>query len=105
MSERGSFTTEYIYCDKCFQAAKTVLLKRDKGLCSQVIESWSSSDKEMPIIAGKVGASYSGEEIHDFEFEYGPALAKVVCHPLRIAVLAESGQEIMTITPIDGAKK
>jgi hypothetical protein len=26
MSERGSFVTEYIYCDKCFHVVKKVLL-------------------------------------------------------------------------------
>lgn len=89
MSQRGSFVTEYIYCDKCFQAAKVVLLARDKGLCSTVIQAWAPGDTELPIIAGKLGHSWS--EAHAIEHEIGPELAAVICHPVRIAVLQEVG--------------
>ena len=97
MSQRGSFVTEYIYCDKCFQAAKGVLLARDKGLCSVVVPHWNLEHEgpEMPIIAGKLGALWS--EAYDMETEIGPELAKVICHPVRIAVLEE------TRTGIDAA--
>lgn len=95
MSERGSFVTEYINCDKCFQEAKKVLLFRNKSICSTVIPSWVPGEEEMPIIAGKVGGigndSYPGGEFVIFEEELTPILAAVICHPLRIAVLAESG--------------
>lgn len=91
MSQRGSFVTEYIYCDKCFQAAKGVLLARDKGLCSVVVPHWNQEREgpEMPIIAGKLGHNWS--EAHAIEHEIGPELAKVICHPIRIAVLREIG--------------
>lgn len=91
MSQRGSFVTEYIYCDKCFQAAKSVLLARDKWLCSIVVPHWNPEHEgpEMPIIAGKLGHSWS--EAHAMEYEIGPELAKVICHPVRIAVLQEIG--------------
>lgn len=89
MSQRGSFVTEYIYCDKCFQAAKDVLLARDKGLCSIVVPAWSPDEKELPIIAGKIGHDWS--EAHFVEQELGPALSERICHPIRIAVLEEGG--------------
>lgn len=107
MSERGSFVTEYIYCDKCFAALKKLLVSNDKYLCSRTISSWHSKPfmflfnkkEELPIIAGKVGGLYSGEELNTFEFELNPKIAKVICHPVRIAVLAESGEQIFHILP------
>jgi hypothetical protein len=92
MSERGSFVTEYIYCPKCLEAAKRVLLDRDKGLCSQLIQSWDDDPEKpyLPIIAGKLGGSYSGEELHVMECELGPELVPLLCHSLRIAVICET---------------
>ncbi len=98
MSERGSFVTQYIDCDECFNATKKILLKTDKFLCSSVIPGWSN-EPELPIIAGKIGGLYSGEELHTFEFEIIPDLAAKICHPLRIAVLAENGERIFTVLP------
>lgn len=99
MSERGSFVTEYIYCDQCLSAAKGVLLQNEKYLRGVVIPMWGDSAGELPIIAGKVGGFYSGEELVVFECEIIPALSEVICHPVRIAVLAESGDRIFTATP------
>ena len=101
MSERGSFVTQYIYCDKCFAAVKSVLLGRDKYLCSTAIPAWSEHESELPIVAGKIGGLYRGEELHTFEFEFVPNLEKLVCHPVRIAVLAEEWQAFFTVRPAD----
>jgi hypothetical protein len=98
MSERGSFVTEYIYCSRCFEAAKAVLLGRAKHLCATTVPGWSS-EEELPIIAGKVGGMYAGEEIDAFSTRYTKELAPRLCHPLRIAVLAETGEHIFTVTP------
>jgi hypothetical protein len=96
MSQRGSFVTEYMYCNKCFQAAKSVLLARDKGLCSVVVPHWNPEHEgpEMPIIAGKIGHVWS--ETYLMEHDIGPELAPLICHPVRIAVLEE------TRTGLDG---
>ncbi|HQR21882.1 MAG TPA: hypothetical protein PKV98_13495 [Burkholderiaceae bacterium] len=99
MSERGSFCTEYIYCPVCLSAAKFVLLGREKYLCSTVLPSWDGEGKYLPIIAGKIGGLHGGEEIDSFTGEFIPQLEGLICHPLRIAVLAESGQEILTANP------
>lgn len=98
MSERGSFVTEYIYCDKCLEAAKNILIGNEKHLCSQIIDGWGGA-KFMPIIAGKIGGLHPGEELIDFEYTYIPKLEKVLCHNLRIAVLAEEGEQIFIIRP------
>jgi len=95
MSNRGSFVTEYIYCDQCFESAKAVLLKRDKGLCSVIVPHWSSDLFETPIIAGKIGSMHS--EADEMEQEICPELAKVICHTMRIAVLGEGIGQARTL--------
>lgn len=99
MSERGSFVTEYIYCQKCLEVAKEVLLRRHKDLCSTVLPSWTEDGVQLPIIAGKIGGSYRGEELYDFAGEFTYQLEEKLCHQLRVAVLAEEGSRIFTIEP------
>jgi hypothetical protein len=84
MSERGSFCTEYVYCGKCFDACRKVLLGDVKYLNSQEI-------KELPIIAGKLGGSWAGVEFFDMEHEYIPAIQELMCDDcsLRICVHSE----------------
>lgn len=98
MSETGSFVTDHINCDKCLEAAKEVLLGRDKHLCSVVIHGWGNKSY-LPIIAGKIGGLYRGEELHTFEDEFIPELRKTICHPIRIAVLAQDGEQIYKVVP------
>jgi len=96
MSERGSFVTEYIYCEDCRVAAQSVLLGQTKYLCSAFVHSWEGDEgKTLPIIAGKIGGLYPGEELHDM-VGYIEELQPELCHDLRICVLAETGQEIFT---------
>ena len=100
MSERGSFVTEYIYCKECFEAAKRVLLKDGKFLRGVMVSSWTGcSDSHLPIIAGKIGGLYSGEELYNFEHDLVPELSASICHELRIAVIAEVGERIFVVTP------
>ena len=94
MSERGSFVTQYIYCDKCLEAAIKVLISSKKELASTLIPNWSKLEGgNLPIIAGKIGGSYAGEELIDFETNYIQELEKSICHPLRIAVICDSADE------------
>ena len=92
MSERGSFVTEYIYCDKCFEACKEVLCGNDKWLKGVVIPSWLNDDGNLPIIAGKIGGSWNGEEFCDMENEYIPQIQEKMCseHKIRICVLSDN---------------
>ncbi|MFH2044394.1 MAG: hypothetical protein ABIK92_04530 [Pseudomonadota bacterium] len=99
MSERGSFVTDYIYCDKCFIEAKKLLLHQIKELCSIVIPSWQPG-KELPIIAGKVGGLSPSDQIIMFEVDLIPELEKVICHPIRIVLLGEYFEKTYHICPI-----
>jgi len=93
MSERGSFVTEFIYCPNCFEAIKPILIDDNKYLDSTTI-------KTRPIIAGKIGGLYAGEELHTFEFDLIPQLEKVICHKIRIAVLSDTGgNKIFIVRP------
>lgn len=97
MSERGSFCTEYIYCQECFNALQVVLASsRDKFLCASAIPAWSDSVRPLlPIIAGKIGGLYSGEELHEFDIQLRESIESALCHPLRIAVLSDSGGDVI----------
>jgi len=105
MSERGSFCTEYIYCKQCFEAATAVLLERTKYLCSTTIPCYPTAagdhlERELPIVAGKIGGLYGAEELDIFRYKLIPALQRILCHPIRIAVLPDVGEgEIFTAKP------
>ena len=98
MSERGAFTTEYIYCPKCLRLAKSVLLDNKKYLCSIQIPSWDGQNvKYLPIIAGKIGGLAKNEEIDSIQMMF---LNKKPCHKLRIAVICDTGNAtIIEIKP------
>jgi hypothetical protein len=81
MSERGSFVTEYIYCQDCFAAAARIL----------VLGGGNSAVIGGHIIAGQAGSTYAGGEIIDFDMGHVPDLEAVICHTLRIAVIADNG--------------
>lgn len=91
MSERGSFTTEYIYCPECYIAAKRELNNGN----FQVIEH-----NESPIVCGKAGGLFANEELFEFEHHIKPKLEKGLCkgHIIKVAVLCDAGNsEIFTV--------
>jgi hypothetical protein len=95
MSERGSFCTEYIYCNKCFDAVWKYFNEiKDEKFFNPV----KIGDN---IIAGNIGGLWAGQEIHDMEYEIAPRLESLVCCPLRIAVMAEEGSQIFVISRVD----
>ena len=83
MSERGSFCTEYIYCDKCMDACRKVLLGDCKYLDSQEI-------KDLPIIAGKIGGSGDGAELYTMEREYIPAIQELMGEDCTLRICVHS---------------
>jgi len=99
MSERGSFVTEYIYCDICFEAAKKVLNSDTKYLKTTIVPHWGQPDLELPIIAGKIGGLGLGDEFIRMKVEIIPKLERVICHKLRIALLSEQAEEFFTVLP------
>src|SRR3990167_9247209 len=78
VSQRASFVTEYMYCEQCADAVASILCsERNKYLCATRIPMWMMEGIEveegqpprpLPIIAGKIGGMYLGEEFHAFEF-------------------------------------
>lgn len=69
MSERGSFTTQYIYNDTDYERVRNALNQQNKHLCISPPATWSNSEQifEMPIVSGKVGALSSGTEWFSIE--------------------------------------
>lgn len=97
MSERGSFVTEYIHCDYCFEKAKMVLLlHKTKALCATAIPSWEGEGKTLPIIAGKLGGSYNYEILSDFKELVHRELCPLICHDIHFAVITDESQTIFT---------
>jgi len=90
MSERGSFVTEYIYCEDCFKAV-------EKIMCDYA--QYIFGNPNLPIIAGKVKGSYAGEEVLTMEMDIVPEIKKVICHKVRIAVLGDTDEKIFKIKP------
>ena len=90
MSDRGSFVTQFIYCPKCAEAALKVLS-----------ECETATVHDGAIIAGHISGLYSGEEIDLMEFDILWKMEKVICHPVRVAVLAEKGERIFNVEPKD----
>lgn len=109
MSERGSVSSQYFYCNKCCLAAFAVFEDYyEYPVKSVVVRPQDEADKlgiaaEYPIIiAAKTHCSYPGEEIDEFENDVAPELAKVLCHQARFAILCDSEERggIAVVTPL-----
>lgn len=99
MSERGSFVTEWMYCDRCAQCAKEVLGQSEKHLTGIAIPWPHDNNLEMPIVAGRIGGLYQGEEIDAMRELIKAHLEPILCHAVRIAVLSEHDEVILVATP------
>ena len=98
MSERGSFCTEYIYCDKCLYAVERVVSQQG-DLTAIRIPTMEGGSHLLPIIAGKVASTYAGGELQLMEALIED-LEKELCHPVDIAVLPDAGgARILTAMP------
>lgn len=95
MSERGTWITEHIYCKECLHRFQKFL---DDTGCIAVAGNkyWSYVKVGEWVFAGKISGLYSGEEIHDWD-NMTEDLQKLLCHPMRIAVLAGDGEKIYKI--------
>lgn len=91
MSDRGSFVSEYVYCDKCF-----------KSICDYFNNEYSEPIITVPgrnIIAGglrDLGGNWAAIE---FEHQIIEELSKIVCHSVKFALLPED-REVLTLTAI-----
>lgn len=95
MSYRGSFVTEYIDCQRCYEAAI-------RAFESEVdYQGWLlPQGPTRPIIAGFVKGQYPGEVFLQFEFVVQPLLEEAICHPLRVAMLDGDGNGYRVFTAI-----
>lgn len=98
MSFRGSFVTEYIYCKRCFLCARYILV--DKYYAASAILP-GRDNKLLPIIVGNIRDSSDGDEVSSFEEEYVLRLSEIICHQLRISLLAENSEHdrVINIRP------
>lgn len=93
MSERGVVCTEYIYCGECYSVCKEVLYRY--GL----IGVFPDTKPPIPIIAVRTHNTYSNQEVSMFELTIQPELEKVICHPVRLAIIGETGEILVTVNP------
>lgn len=104
MSERGSFTTQYVYCEECLERLKAVLCKNDKSLKGVQIPSWRSDEELLPIIAGKCGGLGAGDERLMFEHRLFNS-ENAPCHPVVIAVIPETTDPVIFLINPDGTAR
>lgn len=100
MSERGSFTSQYIYNDKDYEAVRSALDLKKKYLCICPQASWKNeqgTEFKMPIVAGKIGELTSGMEC----FVLADALTSVkVEEVVKFVVLCDNGDiDLVTLYP------
>ncbi len=91
MSERGSYTTEYIYCEDCYNHVREVIKSE---------LDYVADHAPFRIVSGFVGGLYSGEEIDVME-HLVDEIKKKICCDVRIVVIPEGEDpHIFNIKPI-----
>ena len=101
MSERGSFTTQYIYNDTDYERIRKALDWKDKYLCVSPPATWSNGKQEfeMPIVSGKVGGLADNLEWMTIE----NALMGVETYAkVNVVVMCDGGNIILVTKDPDG---
>jgi hypothetical protein len=98
MSDRGSFATEYIYCTDCLEVVRKALFAPNDYL--RYVQQVHDPERgtPLPIFTGMVKSYGGGMELIEMGSIMGH-LHHELCHPVRIAVLAENGQNIFAAGP------
>jgi len=105
MSERGTWATEFIYCDRCAEAFFQFLEEtgcvplRASGMYPGESKYWSYVRLGDHAFAGCISGLHSGEELQLWEYDLIPKLKGRLCHALRVAVLADSGSQMFIVIP------
>ena len=84
MSQRGSFTSEFIYCDACATILRT---------CLSEIDSVAMHDGGGHIVSGFIGGGSPGDEGHKVERAMSE-VATLFCHKVRVVVLPEESRAV-----------
>lgn len=100
MSERSSFVTEFIYCNRCLEKLKTALVKQEKYLAGVQIPIAGMDGCFTRIIAGKIGSLGPMEEVMTLMDAFNKDNAP--CHPIRICVLHDDGNSVVYVIGPDG---
>ena len=101
MSERGSFTTQYIYNDADYKIVRAALDRKQKYCCIGSPATWSNGETifEMPIVSGKVGGMAGGDEWEEvWDAFYGLKTET----PISAVVMCDNGQMVVVGKTPDG---
>ena len=92
MSERGSFVTQFMYCDKCRKKLEKVLCTGHKYLDGKGIN-------DNTIMAGRLGGLGPADDTVMFKYELFNE-KNAPCHPVKIALIPDSmDAEIVVVKP------
>lgn len=97
MSERGTWLSGRIYCKECRLGFLRFL--ELTGAAPPPCRHWSGLQFAPGAFCGEIGGLYGGEELHYWETELLEALGQQICHPVRIAVLADEGERMYEVRP------
>lgn len=98
MSDRGTFITDCIYCEKCLNAVREEIERNN-------LVTVYMDQKNDTHVSGTIKEGCPGFEIAYFREYIIPEIEKRICHTIRIAVLAESGQKMFMAVPVGGDKE
>ena len=97
MSERGAWTSEFIYCERCLKEMVRLLREGfgedNKYFTLSTTPPWPDYKYDLPILHGKIGGLAPGEEVIDFTtFAKSTEVASSLCHRVRLCVFPDTGE-------------
>ena len=97
MSERGHWTTEFVWCKDCARALHWYFCISDEWPSTTVVFPSLHTGKYR-VFAGLVRGLYAGEEVHIFEGSVTEKLEEQLCHTVTFWVFAEAHDTPCTVT-------
>ena len=83
MSEHGTFITEDLTCQKCYDGFANAIED-----CSDILKRWIGRNTGVAI-CGFVTTSAINCESHVLEFELRDRIEAAICHPVSLVVLPQ----------------
>lgn len=99
MSERGTWSTARIYCERCRERFRDFLKQRE--IPPPPNRHWSGIELAPGFFAGEIGGLYSGEELHQWQ-DMAEDLKAILCCNFRLAVHCDDpgvGTVVMQVGP------